>query len=265
MLLPGGTSRNEAVPPDKRDVREAKCAEYVPQTASLCGFGNKGEEEIGMLSKLSGEFRFRGSLACFALVVFCLSLIADRGGPVSLFDGRTFNGWEGDTEKSFRIQNGAVVGGSLTAKIPRNEFLCTRKSYGNFVLRLKFRLLGEGANAGVQIRTRRIPNHHEVIGYQADMGDPEWWGCEYDESRRKKVLAKSDVAAVNRILKRNEWNEYLIRCEGRRIELWMNGTQTVDYTETDASVEQSGIICLQIHGGLPSEAWYKDISIEELP
>jgi hypothetical protein len=70
---------------------------------------------------------------------------------------------------------------------------------------------------------------------------------------------------LQRVLKRNDWNDYLIRCEGKRVQLWINGKQTVDYTEPDDSIEQSGIICLQIHGGPPSEASYKDISIEELP
>lgn len=182
-----------------------------------------------------------------------------------LFDGKSFQGWEGDVDKTFRIQEGAVVGGSLSEKVPRNEFLCTRKGYKNLVLRVKFKLLGTGANAGVQFRSKRIPNHHEVIGYQADMGDPEWWGCLYDESRRKKVLAKSDPEAVNKVLKRNDWNEYVIRCEGKRVQLSINGLQTVDYVESDDSIEQDGIICLQIHGGPPCEAWYKDVSIEELP
>lgn len=200
-----------------------------------------------------------------SIALLCLPLAADKVRHVSLFDGKSFKGWEGDTEKSFRIQGGAVVGGTLAAKVPRNEFLCTQKRYQNFVLRLKFKLLGRGANAGVQIRSQRIPNHHEVVGYQADMGDPEWWGCLYDESRRKKVLAKSDVSVVSRILKRDDWNEYMIRCEGRRVQLWINGTQTADYTEPDESIDQSGIICLQIHGGPPSEAWYTDISLEELP
>jgi Domain of Unknown Function (DUF1080) len=197
-------------------------------------------------------------------------LISARVNPAEskrsrLFDGKTFDGWGGDVQKTFRIQDGAVVGGSLLNRVPQNEFLCTRRSYKNFVLRVKFKLLGAGANAGVQIRSRRIPNHHEVIGYQADMGDPEWWGCLYDESRRKKVLAKSDMAAVNKVLKRNDWNEYVIRCEGKRVQLFVNGLQTVDYLEPDDSIEQSGVICLQIHGGPPSEAWYKDVRVEELP
>lgn len=185
---------------------------------------------------------------------------------VSLFDGKTFRGWVGDTNKTFRIEDGAIVGGTMKAKIPRNEFLCTTRDYTNFVLRLKFKLLGgPSANAGVQIRTKRIPNNNEVSGYQADMGDPAWWGCLYDESRRNKVLAKSNIDEVNKVLKRDDWNEYTIRCEGRRIVLAINGRQTVDYTETDPKVEDYGVIAVQIHAGPPSEAWYKDITIQELP
>jgi hypothetical protein len=190
---------------------------------------------------------------------------AEPGKPVSLFDGKTFNGWEGDTAKTFRIQDGAIVGGSLTDKVPRNEFLATTRPYTNFVLRLEFKLLGgPKANAGVQIRTQRIPNHHEVSGYQADMGDG-WWGSLYDESRRNKVLAKADPQLTDKLVKRNEWNTYEIRCEGKRIRLAINGTQTVDYTEEDAKLPQFGIIAVQIHGGPPSEAWYRKIAIEELP
>jgi len=185
--------------------------------------------------------------------------------PVSLFDGKSFRGWEGDTNKSFRIQDGAIVAGTLDAKIPRNEFLCTTRNYTNFVLRLKFKLVGKGANAGVQFRTKRIPNHHEVSGYQADMGDPSWWGCLYDESRRNKILAQADKDAVNKILKREDWNDYEIRAEGKRIRLAINGLQTIEYTEADPKIEDYGVIAVQIHSGPPSEAWYKDISIVELP
>ena len=101
-----------------------------------------------------------------------LSLHAAEKGK-ALFDGKTFAGWDGDTNKTWRIVDGAFVGGSMSAPVPRNEFLSTTRRYTNFVLQLKFKLVGgEKANAGVQIRTERIPNHHEVMGYQADMGDP---------------------------------------------------------------------------------------------
>jgi hypothetical protein len=199
----------------------------------------------------------RGMLLLFALMVH-----AGQGGA-SIFDGKTLKGWEGDT-RIFRVESGAIVGGTLESKIVRNEFLCSTKPYGDFELRLKVKLLGgDGANAGIQFRTARIPNHHEVSGYQADMGTG-WWGALYDESRRNKVLAGPDQARMKEVVKAGDWNDYVIRAEGRRIRLSLNGVQTVDYLEPDAGIDAAGLICVQIHGGPPSEAWYKDISIAEL-
>jgi Domain of Unknown Function (DUF1080) len=185
--------------------------------------------------------------------------------PVPLFDGKTFAGWEGDTAKTWRIEDGALVGGSLTEKVPHNEFLATTKQYGNFELRLKFKLAGTDGqiNAGVQIRSQRIANHFEMIGYQADLGEG-YYGSLYDESRRKKILAAADKEAVAKVLKLNDWNDYRIRCEGRRIRLWINDVQTVDYTEPDEALEQTGHIAVQIHGGGKAEVRYKDLVIEEL-
>ena len=185
--------------------------------------------------------------------------------PKPLFDGKTFEGWEGDTDKTWKIEDGAIVGGSLDTTVPRNEFLSTKKSYGDFELQVKFKLVGDKAkmNAGVQFRTKRIPNHHEVRGYQADVGQ-NYWGSLYDESRRNKVLVQPDAKLIEEIVKHDEWNEYKIRCEGARIQLWLNGKQTVDFTEKDEKIDRTGIVALQIHGGAKAKAFYKDIRIEEL-
>jgi hypothetical protein len=188
---------------------------------------------------------------------------AEPAKPVTLFDGKSFEGWDGD-QKVFRIEDGAIVGGNLKEKVAHNEFLSTKKEYSDFELKLKFKVLGEGVNAGIQIRSRRIPNHFEMIGYQADLGKG-YYGALYDESRRNKILASPKPEEIAKHLKVGDWNEYVIRCEGRRIRLSINGFQTVDYTEEDEKIEQKGLIALQIHGGPPSEAWYKDITIEELP
>jgi len=185
-------------------------------------------------------------------------------GP--LFDGRTFSGWEGDTQKSFRIEDGAIVGGNLKEPIPRNEFLCTTRPFADFVLCLECKLVGPG-NAGIQVRSQRVPHHHEVSGFQADMSagaDGGYWGCLYDESRRNKMLARPAREIILQALKPDDWNRYEIRCEGPRIRLSINGVQTVDYTETDDKIPATGLIGLQIHGGPPSEAWYRNITIEEL-
>ena len=189
---------------------------------------------------------------------------ADASKNLRLFDGKSFQGWEGNL-KLFRLEQGAIVGGTLKEPIARNEFLCTTSEYDDFVLRVQVKLIGDPAkaNAGIQIRTQRIPDHHEVIGYQADMGQG-YWGALYDESRRKKVLAQPTSAVLEQALKRDDWNAYEIRAEGKRIRLSLNGVPTVDYTETDDTLVQRGKVCVQIHAGPPSEAWYKGITLESL-
>lgn len=196
-------------------------------------------------------------------VLLCLVPIA-VAKPVKLFDGKTLDGWEGD-KATWRIEDGSIVGGSLDKTVPRNEFLCTTKTFGDFELKVTFKLIGDrkSANAGVQIRTKRIPKHHEVIGYQADIGQG-YWGALYDESRRNKVLAGPDKKITDKLVKYDDWNDYVIRAEGPRIRLWLNGTLTVDYTEKDDKIDRAGIIGLQIHGGAKAKVYYKNITIDEL-
>lgn len=190
------------------------------------------------------------------------SLLA-KSRRVRLFDGGTLDGWEGDPAW-FRVADGAIVAGSLTKDIPKNEFLCTQREFGDFELRLKVRLVAGQGNGGIQIRSRRVPNSREMAGYQADVATGFWGGL-YDESRRATFLGtRADPAAVAKVLRPTDWNDYLIRCEGSQVRLWLNGLLTTEFTETDPAIPRTGHIGLQIHAGAPSEAWYKDIEIEEL-
>ena len=205
------------------------------------------------------------ALRLAALLSLALTLAASAN-PVPLFDGKTFTGWEGDTNTVWRIEDGALIAGSLTAKQEKNNFLATTKTYGDFELTLKWKLEGtEGfVNGGVQFRTERIPNHHEVSGYQADLGKG-YDGALYDESRRKKILAQPTPEVLAQAQKPvGEWNDYRIRAEGKRIQIWLNGIQTVDYTETEPNIAPSGIIAVQIHGNATSIVRYKDLIIDEL-
>ena len=144
---------------------------------------------------------------------------------------------------------------------PRYVFV----NLADFELKVVFKLTGDRAkaNAGIQFRTKRIPKHHEVSGYQADMGQG-YWGALYDESRRNKVLAQPDAKVIEKLVKHDDWNEYVIRCEGPRIRLTLNGTQTVDYTEPDDKIDRTGVIGLQVHGGAKAKVYYKSVTIEEL-
>lgn len=182
--------------------------------------------------------------------------------PTKLFDGKTFNGWEGDTINTWRILNNSLVGGSLEKLVPHNEFLVSTESFGNFELSLEFKLTGTGfVNAGVQFHSEHTSNPaYEMAGYQADLGDG-YWASLYDESRRNVTIVNPDSTLIKKILRPNQWNRFAIKTIGRRIRIWLNGVQTVDYIEPDEKIIHSGKIALQVHGGGKVLASYRNIKI----
>ena len=182
-----------------------------------------------------------------------------------LFDGKTFTGWEGDTVNTWRILNNALTGGSLTRTVPHNEFIATTESFGDFELTLKFKLTGTGfVNAGVQFHSERSKNPaYEMIGYQADLGNG-YWASLYDESRRDLTIVQPDSALINKILKPATWNRFKIKSVGRRIRIYLNDVQTVDYSEPDEKITHKGKIALQVHGGGKALAEYRKIKITRL-
>ena len=195
-----------------------------------------------------------------------LLLASVASAQTPLTDGKTFDGWEGDTTQQWRIEDGAFTSGALDKKQARNDYLATKKEFGDFELTLKWKLQGtEGfVNGGVHFRSKRVPKGTEVSGFQADLG-AGYDGALYDHLRRSKVIQRPSKEVLEKARKpTGEWNDYRIRAEGSRIQIWLNGVQTVDYTETDPSVETTGIIAIQIHGNSNAIVSYKDIAITEL-
>jgi dienelactone hydrolase len=164
-----------------------------------------------------------------------------------------------------------------------NDFLATNTSYANFVLKVTFRLEGdETCNSGIQFRSRRVEGSRpseetrpvrfgeapegqflEMSGYQADIGQ-NYWGCLYDESRRNRVLVQASDRAVAAI-RRDGWNQYVIRALGEHITLSLNGVTSVDYHEADPNIPQDGQIAFQLHSGKGLKAEFKDIYLQRLP
>jgi putative heme-binding domain-containing protein len=206
-------------------------------------------------------------VACVVAALAGAVLPAWAADPTLLFDGKTFAGWNGDTKDVWRIENGEIVAGSPDKPAPRNEFLATDKEFENFELKLEYKMdCTGGCNAGVQFRSQRIPNNHEVIGYQADIAPGITAGL-YDESRRRRMLDKppKELQQKALALAMDGWNQYMIRADGRRIRLSINGIPLLDYTEEDQSIPLKGIIALQIHGGLKGTIRYRNLRINELP
>jgi type 1 glutamine amidotransferase len=175
-----------------------------------------------------------------------------------LFNGKDLTGWQGD-KKLWIVEKGMLIGRS--PGIRHNDFLATTKTYGDFVLRFQIRLIGGKGNSGVQFRSKRVPNSHEVSGYQADVGGG-WWGTLYDEARRNRALARPKPEALKAV-QRDGWNDYEVRAVGSRITLTINGVRMADYKEPDPKIARSGIIAPQIHGGGPLEVQFRNLRIKE--
>lgn len=212
----------------------------------------------------------RGTFTLFTFILIGILLIGcqslNGSNKIPLFDGETFQGWEGDTVTTWKIVEGMLVGGSLETTVPHNDFLVTEREYGNFVLTLKIKLTGMDGfvNSGIQFHSQRLTDPaYEMSGYQADLGEG-YWASLYDESRRNKTLIAPDSAQVEQWINKNDWNDYKVHAENGRIQLFINGHQTVDYTETDPGVPQLGLIGFQIHGGGKAQVAIKDVFIVEL-
>ncbi|KKK52381.1 hypothetical protein LCGC14_3105490, partial [marine sediment metagenome] len=175
----------------------------------------------------------------------------------SVFDGVSLKGWT-QPGKVYRVEEGAIVGGSLEKAIGGgNDYLCLDGDYGDFELRLEARIKGTaGPNGGIYLRSSRTAG----VGYQADLG-AAYYGCLYDEVRRGRMLAHANPKQE---FETGQWVDYRIRCEGPRIRIWINGTQTVDYTEQEPGIDMSGAIGFQSHANNPNETWYRNIRVRKL-
>ena len=93
---------------------------------------------------------------------------------VNLFDGKTLKGWEkrGGTAE-FVVEDGAILG--TGPKRSPNTFLCTKKTYSDFVLELEFKV-DAVLNSGVQIRAAVYEGDTEVTkkGAQKEKEAPSW-------------------------------------------------------------------------------------------
>ena len=183
---------------------------------------------------------------------------------ISLFDGKSLQGWEGDPEY-FRVEENCIVAGRLDRPIRGNQFLVSDQEFHNFDLVFESKLIGKGKNAGVQFWSQRVPNSNEMIGYQCDIGsykDGFLWGWLYDESRRNQFLATTSQKELsNWVNPKGTWNHLRVLAREQKMSIWLNNNLTITYEEKDQDIPTFGKMGLQVHGGPPLEAWYRKIEV----
>lgn len=195
-----------------------------------------------------------------SLCVAALATSLQAADFVPLFNGRDLEGWEQHSGKAeYRVEDGAIVG--KTVADTGNSFLCSKKSYGNFVLEFEFNV-APGMNSGVQFRseffdketevpagegkTKKIPADR-VFGYQYEI-DPSarsYTGGIYDEARRAWLFDLKDNEPARKAFKQGEWNQARIECQGDQIVTYINGIKAAELKD---GLTPRGIIGLQVHG-----------------
>jgi hypothetical protein len=197
----------------------------------------------------------RVALLLVSMTLFCAA--AQEPGFVSMFDGKTLDGWDGDP-RVWSVRDGTIVGSTDGVKLDGNSFLITKRDYSDFILRADTKLRNH--NSGIQFRSEALPNW-VVRGLQADMAEGNWWGSIYDEKGTRGTIVNGWKGKAEKVVRPHDWNDYEITCDGDFIQLKVNGLVTAELH--DAS-KLSGVIALQLHAGTPMQVEFRNIRIKEL-
>lgn len=205
-------------------------------------------------------------LAALGLVALLSGASAKAQQWESLFDGKSMKGWKiRGGNAIYKVEDNAIVGQSV--KGGPNTFLCSTRTYGDFILELEFKA-DPGINSGFQIRSESRPrnNGELVFGYQVeiDTSDRAWSGGIYDESRRGWINNLKENPEARAAFKHGEWNHYRIHCFGDHIRTWINGVPAADLRDAETL---KGFIALQVHGTNnpePMHVRWKNIKILDL-
>jgi hypothetical protein len=215
--------------------------------------------------------RVKPTFVITALALLQVSALAAEDGKFQpLFNGRDLEGWHGDP-KLWTVEDGAIVG-TTDGNIPDNTFLISDREFGDFVLKVKFRLHNHVGNSGIQYRSRELKEldgkklvPFVVGGYQADIASERYMGILYGEKTGRGIIVDVTpeiTAALEKVINKDGWNEYVITAKGHRITQVLNGITTVDIE--DPKGPTSGIIALQLHRNHDMKISFKDIEIQEL-
>jgi len=224
---------------------------------------------------------------------------AEAVGLRPLFNGKDLRGWDGDP-RLWSVRDG-VIHGETTAEQPSkgNTFLIFKgpdreaqlsSVFRNFELRLSFRCNATN-NSGIQYRSERLTNASNdwvMAGYQHEVRNendfPNVSSFIYDEKGKagrlcnigERVIRTVDgekrvtgtligEEAFKKLFRLDDWNDVVIIAQGPRVRHFLNGWLVVEFTDNDPlTTRTAGLIALQLHGGKPMWAEFRDIRIKEI-
>lgn len=215
-------------------------------------------------------------LAACAAISLCLTAHSDLAaaegdGWVSMFNGKDLTGWKSNDEKpnTFVVEDGTIK----VANGRTHLFYVGadgNASFTNFEFKAKVKLgvTDAGSNSGIYFHTQ-----FEATGWPS-----QGYECQVNSTKHRDPKKTGGLYAVKDVLDTSpaaddQWFDYEIRVEGKRILIKINGTVTTDWTEPEGWGPAkknmpgrkigSGTIALQGHDPV-SRIYYKDIFIRPL-
>lgn len=228
---------------------------------------------------------------------------ADEPEFVSIFDGQSLDGWEGDPTY-WRAENGSLIGEVTPATLLKSNTFIVWKggTPADFELKLEFRI-AEGGNSGINYRSEVFPDvPHALRGYQADIdGKNNYTGQNYEERGRTTLAYRGEIATIHSqddpsdpasfraAVKNNawtnrdvtgslgsadsltsairtgsEWNSCRIVARGNRLQHYINDILMSDVTDDDTvNRKMSGLLGVQVHVGPPMTVEYRNILLKQ--
>jgi type 1 glutamine amidotransferase len=204
-------------------------------------------------------------LVSAAQVDFSVPPNPQHGEWLALFNGRDLTGWvQRNGTAEYSVVENTILG--RTSEGSPNSFLCTEKDFSDFELTFEVKVDDE-LNSGVQIRSRSLKefNDGRVHGPQVEIeASPGEAGYIYSEGTGRGWISKEQPPTD--AIRNGQWNRYLVRAVGPRIQTWINGRKIEDLSDADSYL--SGFIGLQVHGIArgtgPYQVQWRDIQIRNL-
>lgn len=183
---------------------------------------------------------------------------------VSLFDGKTLNGWKvGANAETFKVQDGAIVVNGKVAHLFYDGAVGNH-NFSNFELKLDV-MTKPGANSGIYFHTQYQESSWPKKGYEVQVNNSQT-----DWRRTASLYAIRDLKEV--FVKDDEWFTMHIIVKGKNIQIKINDQLVNNYTEPENPTRpkgmeerllSSGTIALQGHDP-NSTVLYKNILLKLL-
>jgi Domain of Unknown Function (DUF1080) len=183
---------------------------------------------------------------------------------VSLFDGKTLNGWKvGDNAATFSVADGMIIVHGPTAHLFYDGDLKSHQ-FKNFEFKADV-LTKPGSNSGIYFHTQFQQSSWPAKGYEVQVNNSHT-----DWRRTGSLYGINDVKEL--YVKDDEWFTEYVSVIGKRVVIKINDKTVVDYTEPDdvkrgegdeGRVIGSGTFALQGHDP-KSEVHFKNIMVKPL-